>query len=124
MNALLPLGRWLFAIPLALFGVMHFMAGSDMAAGVPSYLPAPTFFIYFTGACLIAASLAFVTHKYDKLAAVLLAIFMVCMVLMVQGPAFMGGNRNALFQILKDMMIAGAALMYARHYATDRSVIG
>ena len=124
MNALLPLGRWLFAIPLALFGVMHFMAGDDMSGIVPEYLPAKTFFVYHTGACLVGASLAFVTQKFDKLAAVLLAIFMVCMVLMVQGPAFMGGNRNALFQILKDMMIAGAALMYARHYATDRSVIG
>jgi putative oxidoreductase len=124
MNALLPLGRWFFAIPLALFGVLHFMAGSSMEGVVPEYLPGRTFFVYFTGACLVAAAVSFVTHKYDKLAAVLLAIFMLCMILMVQLPAFLGGKQEALFQILKDLMIVGAALMYARHYATDRSIIG
>ena len=126
MNALLPLGRWLFAIPLALFGVLHLMYGSGLAGAVPAYLPAPTLFVYFTGLCLIGASLAFAAHKYDKLAAVLLAVFMLCMVVLVDLPGCIEKTTQlmAMPMMFKDIMLAGASLMYARHYATDRSVIG
>ncbi len=130
MNAFLSLGRWFFAIPFAVFGLFHLMGGEAMAdAVVPSYMPAKVVWVYFSGLGLIVASVAMLTGKYDKLAAVLLALFLLIMVLLIHVQVAMLSADPRLSQmgmsnLLKDLSLAGGALMYARHYATDRSVIG
>ena len=130
MNAFLSLGRWFFAIPFAVFGLFHLMGGEAMAdAVVPSYMPAKVVWVYFSGLGLIVASVAMLTGKYDKLAAVLLAVFLIFMVLLIHSQVAMlsGDPRTSqmgLSNMLKDLSLAGGALMYAKHYATDRSVIG
>lgn len=126
MNAFLSLGRWIFTIPFALFGLLHFMDSEAMVQYVvPSYLPAKIVWVYLGGAGLIAASVSMLIGKYDKLAATLLAIFFILVVFMVHMPkAMMNHDSSAVFGLLKDISLAGAAMMYAQHYAVDRSVIG
>ncbi len=127
MNALLSLGRWLFAIPFAIFGLLHLMNAQGMADFVvPSYMPAKAIWVYLSGAGMIAAAVAMVTGKMDKLATVLLGIFMLLLVLMVHLPAAMNPltQQNGMAALLKDMALAGAAFMYAKYQAKDRSVIG
>lgn len=44
MNILTTSGaRLLYAIPMALFGILHFMNASDMAGMVPSFIPGGVF---------------------------------------------------------------------------------
>lgn len=130
MNALLSLGRWFFAVPFAVFGLFHFMNAEAMAAGaIPAYMPFKIVWVFLTGAGLVAASVAMLTGKYDKLAAVLLAVFLIVMVLLIHAQVAMlsGDPRTSqmgLSNLLKDISLAGGALMYAKHYATDRAVIG
>lgn len=128
MNAFLGLGRWFFALPLALIGLLHFMDTSAMADNVvPAYLPAKEVWVYLAGAALIAASVSLVLGKYDKLAATLLAAFLIILAILVHVPKAMSGGlaaQSALTSLLKDAIIAGGAMMYALHYAKDRSVIG
>ena len=57
MNYLPVIGRILFAAPMLVFGFGHFGAAADMAGMVPSFLPAPTLFVYLTGALLVASGL-------------------------------------------------------------------
>jgi len=128
MNAFLSLGRWFFAMPFAIFGLLHFMNAEGMAEHVvPKYMPAPNIWVYLGGAGLIAASISILISKYDKLATTLLAIYLLLMVGMVHlGAAMSGGDgaQGAMSMLLKDLALAGAAMMYAKHLARDRSVIG
>ena len=127
MNAFLSLGRWLFAIPFAIFGLFHFMNAQAMVGIVPAYMPAQIVWIYLSGAGLIAATVSMLIGKYDKLATTLLAVFLLLLVLMVHLPGAMAGteaSQNSVSMLLKDLSLAGAAMMYALNYAKDRSVIG
>lgn len=123
MNAFLSLGRWFFALPFSLFGLMHLLEGETMAQlVVPSYLPFKVFWVYFTGIGLIAAAISMLLGKLDKLATTLLAIFLLLMVFMLHIPNAMAGGeaaRLALSTLLKDISLAGGAMMYAKHYAQD-----
>lgn len=127
MNAYLSLGRWFFAIPFAVLGLFHLMDADAMSVIVPTYMPAKAIFVYISGAGLIAASLGMVTGKYDKLAAVLLSVFLILLVIMVHAPAAMSGgpsSQMAKMMLLKDLSLSGAAMLYAAYLAKDRSVIG
>jgi putative oxidoreductase len=129
MNAFLSLGRWLFAIPFAIFGLFHFMNADAMSQMVPNYMPAKLVFVYLTGLGLIAASMSIVSGKFDKLACTLLAIFLLSMVVLMHFNAAMNGTTEmaktwSMTMLLKDISLAGAAMMYAQYQATDRSVIG
>jgi putative oxidoreductase len=123
MNAFLALGRWFFALPFALFGLMHFMNAAKMAEySVPSYLPMKELWVYFTGTGLIAAAVSMLLEKLDKLATTLLAFFLLAMVFLLHLPNAMNNDANAplaLTALLKDISLAGGAMMYARHYAKD-----
>ena len=126
MNAFLSLGRWLFAIPFAIFGAFHFMNPQAMAMAVPSYMPGGVFWVYLTGVALIAASVSMLIGKYDKLAAALLAIFILLMVLMVNLPMLSdpAQSQMATGMLLKNVVETGAAMIYAQYVAKDRSIIG
>ena len=128
MNAFLSLGRWFFAIPFGIFGLFHFMNAQAMADYVvPAYMPAKVIWVYLSGAGLIAAAVSMIIGKYDKLAATLLAVFLILLVLMVHLNGAMSGGDGAqasMSMLLKDLGLAGAAMLYAQHLAKDRSVIG
>lgn len=125
MNAFLSLGRWVFAIPFAILGLMNLLSTKSMIeAFVPNYMPAPMVWVIVGGIGLVAASLSMLIGKYDKLACTLLAIYLLSMVLMVHLPGAMSGSISAQFLLFKDLALAGAAMMYAHHLSKDRSVIG
>ena len=127
MNAFLSLGRWLFPIPVAIFGLMHFMKASQMATMIPNYLPAPIAWVLLADAGLVAAALAMLIGKYDKLAATLLAAELLLFVLLLHLPAVTAGGENSqlsMGNLLKDLSLAGAAMLYATYVAKDRSFIG
>ena len=52
--------RIIYAIPFAIFGLMHFMKGGDMAGMVPSFIPGGIFWVYLVGVALIAAAVAII----------------------------------------------------------------
>jgi putative oxidoreductase len=125
MNAFLSLGRWVFAIPFAILGLINFLSTKTMVESfVPNYMPVPEIWVYLGGAGLVAASISILLGKYDKLACTLLAIYLLSMVAMVHLPASMAGSISAQFLLFKDMALAGAAMMYAQSLSKDRSVIG
>ena len=125
MNAFLSLGRWIFTLPFAILGLINFMSPKTMIETfVPTYMPAPAVWVMLGGAGLVAAAVAMLIGKYDKLACTLLAIYLLAMVVMVHLPGAMGGSISAQFLLFKDMALAGAAMLYAQHLAKDRSVIG
>lgn len=122
MNTLLGLGKYLFALPFAVFGLFHFMGADGMAGMVP--LPGGVIWVYLTGVGLIAAAVSIIIGKMDKLATFLLGVMMLAFVFMVHMKGAMAGDQMAMISVLKDLALAGGAWLYAGHLAKDNAVIG
>lgn len=125
MDNVLKLGRYLFALPFAVFGIMHFMNAEQMAKMAPF---GGIFIIYLTGAALIAATISMLIGKLDKLASALLGVFLILTALLVHAKN-MGSEDQmqaavATTGFLKDLALAGAAWLYAAYLARDKSVLG
>ena len=101
--------RILYAIPMAIFGIFHFMNGSAMAGMVPSFIPGGVFWVYLTGLGLILAAVAILIQKKARLASLLLAAMLIIFVLTIHLP----GLGDSMPNLLKDAALAGAALGFA-----------
>ncbi|NBC19418.1 MAG: DoxX family membrane protein [Bacteroidetes bacterium] len=113
----LKLGRILFALPFAVFGILHFMNASAMAGMVP--LPGGVFWVYLTGVALIAAAVSMLIGKYARLAALLLGVMLFIFVLSIHLPDLLGGNQQAMSNLLKDFALGGAAWALADTFPAE-----
>lgn len=108
-------GPLFYAAPVAAFGTEHFTLTASIASIVPSWIPWHTFWVYWVGACFIAAGLSLVTKIQARLSASLLAItFFLFVVLMdVPGWARDPRNRFAAALALRELSFSGGALALA-----------
>jgi putative oxidoreductase len=112
------IGTVLYALVIGFFGINHFLNGTGFQNTVPSFIPGGIFWVYLTGAALIAASISFLTGKQTRAAGLFLAAFLIIIVLTVHVPALMRATGSpivsiALTNLVKDTGLAGAALMIA-----------
>ncbi len=107
MNLLTGLiARILFAVPMAIFGLLHFMNAEGMAGMAPF---GGVIIVYLTGICLIAAAVSILMNKKAALATLLLGVFFILTATTVHLRSLMGGDEMAMGQILKDVALAGGA---------------
>ncbi len=113
--------RILFAVPFLVFGLVHFMKGSQMAGYVPSFIPGGVFWVYLVGLALIAAAVSILIQKKAKLACLLLAILLMIFVLTIHIPGLFSDNpmqaQLAMTMMLKDLALSGAALFFSGSYS-------
>jgi len=74
--------------------------------------------VYITGACMIEAAMAFLIHKFTRVAGLLLCLFLLLIVLTVHLPAVLnapdeGARRLPMINLIKDTGLAAAALLVA-----------
>ncbi|MEY4933815.1 MAG: hypothetical protein RIS64_174 [Bacteroidota bacterium] len=122
MNQFTSFGKFLFLIPFFFSGVTHLMGSTNLGA-VPDFIPGGIFWIYITGLGMLAFVVSMMLGKYDKLAAVLLAMMLLIFAFAVQLPQ-QGSNTIWIASFLKDIGLAGGALMIGDKYARDTAVIG
>ena len=103
----------IYAIPMILFGVFHFMMAESMTGMVPSFVPGGVFWVYLTGVALIAAGVAIVINKMARLAALLLAVLLLIFVLTIHLPGAIAGEQMAMSSMLKDIALMAGALLIA-----------
>ena len=80
---------------------------------VPEVIPGGVLWVYLTGIALIAAAVAILLDKMAKLASVLLAALLLVFVLVIHLKGAMAGDQSATASLLKDIAIAGGALVFA-----------
>ncbi|HMI59901.1 MAG TPA: hypothetical protein VK518_03305 [Puia sp.] len=112
------IGTIFYALVIGFFGLNHFMHGTGMAKMVPSFLPGGVVWVYITGACLLAAAIAFLINRQVRLAGLLLALFLLLIVVTVHLPAVLnapddGSRRFPMVNLIKDTGLAAAALLVA-----------
>lgn len=106
-------GQIIYAIIMGVFGLMHFMFGSAMGGMVPAFIPGGVFWVYVTGLGLVVAAVSIISGKKTRLATLLLAAMLGIFVLTIHLPAMLGGDQMAMSSLLKDLGLAGCALIIA-----------
>lgn len=123
MEKIISSGKWLFILPFSMYILLHFGKADVGASFVPSWLPFPMFWNYFTGVCIVAFMLSCIIGKYDKLAAVLMALYVFLMIFLVHLPRA-AESENDMLNIFRNTMVTGALLIYAQYIAKDKRIIG
>jgi hypothetical protein len=138
MDRILMVGRYLFPLSFLLYVGLHLGKPEVGAAFVPDYIPFPLFWNYFTLVCLLAFITSAVIGKYDKLAYVLMVLYVLLMAFLVHLPRAMGhelGVENMtsdlarekeleMVNFFRNLMVTGALLGFAKYVAKDRRIIG
>ena len=102
-----------FAIPLAAFGAEHLSGGIPLTM-VPSYMPWRSFWLYFVGVALIAASLSIATKIQVRWSGLLVGIMMFLFVTMLHLPgAIRVGGRIPWTVVIREMSFGGGAWVLA-----------
>lgn len=109
MDALPKIGRFLFAIPMAGFGVLHFMMSGVMAGMVP--IPGGVIWVYITGVALLAAATSIIVGRHAVLATRLLGLMLLIFAISIHLMALVGGDQAAMSNVLKDTALAGGAFI-------------
>jgi len=118
MKVLAFLGRIFYALPFGVFGINHLRHAKQMAGIVPAIIPAPVFWVYFTGAGLIISCI-FILFKirHADFIAMLLALMLLSFIALIHIPGMVSGDPQrammAMGSLLKDTSLMGGALTYA-----------
>lgn len=123
MNRILNFGRYLFPLSFLLYVGLHFGSPAVGASFVPAWLPAPLFWNYFTGILIGLFIISCLLRKYDRLASVLMALYVLLMIILVHLPRA-AESENDMLNIFRNLMIIGALLLYARYAAVDKRFTG
>lgn len=110
------IGRIVFALTIAFFGVGHLTNANAMSGMIPSFLSGIAVpMVYFTGICLLAAAVSFIINRYSYYSGLLLAIFLIIIVITVHIPGLADPAmaQVSMSMIVKDTAMAAGGLMIA-----------
>lgn len=123
MKKITTLGRILFAVPFAVFGINHFLMTDYYIGMLTSFIPLGAYTIILTGILLIAASISIILKKYVKLTTFMLAGLLFFFIITIHIPHLINGVDKAvtLIALLKDISLMGGSLMIAGIYSEEES---
>lgn len=121
MKNMTTIGRILYAIPFAVFGVNHFLMMDYYVGMLTSFIPLGAYTIILTGIMLIAASISILSKKYVKLSTLLLAGLLFIFIVTIHIPNLFheADNTSTLIALLKDISLMGGSLMIAGIYSEE-----
>jgi putative oxidoreductase len=121
MKKLTTIGRILFAIPFALFGINHFLMLDYYLGMLTSFVPLGAYTIILTGIMLIVASISIITKVLVKFSTLILAFLLFIFIITIHIPhLFADADKTAtIIALLKDISLLGGSLMIAGIYSED-----
>jgi uncharacterized membrane protein len=115
LDRIVALTHLCFAIPLAVFGALHLFGPQFVAPLVPRYMPWRSFWVYFIGCALIAASLSIATKIAVRWSGLLFGVMMFLFVAMIhfRGALAQPHNRIIWTVVFREMSFGGAGWILA-----------
>ena len=122
VDKIMPFGRLLFAIPMAVFGSEHFTATVAIATLVPRWIPAHTFWVYLVGLAFLCAALSIAVLVQARLAAALVGMTLLIFVFVMDMPAVIAnpGDRFFWALALRQLAFSGGAFAFAMSPSSTR----
>jgi uncharacterized membrane protein YphA (DoxX/SURF4 family) len=104
-------GRILYSAVFIAFGMNHLTTGAGMAAYVPGFVPFPVLVVYLTGILIVVCGLMIAAGYRTRIAALILALFVLSTALFVHGGGFIAGDQASTTNFMKDIGLTGAGLL-------------
>src|SRR3990170_4508930 len=104
MNAVTVIGRYIFAIPFIIFGVIYLINAEALTSNFP--VTGGIAWVYVSGLIMLFAGVAILIRKKDAVASFLLGILFLIYALLLDLPASASANFTdtlATSQLLKDL---------------------
>lgn len=121
MKKITTVGRILFALPFAVFGINHFLMMDYYLGMLTSFIPRTGFIMILTGIMLIVASISIITKKFVTISTMLLAFLLFIFIITIHLPHLKNGvdTTTTLIALLKDISLMGGSLMIAGIYSEE-----
>ena len=121
MKKMTTIGRILFAVPFAIFGINHFFMTDYYVGILTSFIPLGAYTIILTGIMLIAAGISILFKKLVKISTILLAILLFIFIVTIHIPHLISDADKtiSLIALLKDISLMGGSLMIAGIYSEE-----
>lgn len=136
MEKLLNIGRYLFPLSFLMYVGLHLGKPEVGASFVPDFVPFPMFMNYVTMICILLFIISAVIGKYDKLAYLLMALYVILMAVLVHLPRATGTELEntmtelssrerelEMINIFRNIMVTGALLGFAKYVAKDHRLL-
>ncbi len=123
MNAVTAIGKYLFGISFVIFGFLYLINAQAMTS--MTELPGGVIWVYVSGLAMLLAGVAVLIGKKDAVATFFLGILFLMYVFLLHLPIVVNTNGTdaiATSLLLRDLALAGAAFVYSRSAAKDRTV--
>lgn len=138
MDKILNLGKYIFPISFLLYAGLHLGKPDVGVAFVPDYIPFPYFWNYFTLVCILLFIVSATIGRYDKLAYVLMAFYVLLMAFLVHLPRAMGHELSTelmtgdlarekeleMVNFMRNILITGALMGFGKFVAKDKRIFG
>jgi len=121
MKNITTIGRILFALPFAVFGINHFLMMDYYMGMLTSFIPKTGFIMILTGIMLILASISILTKKFVTISTILLAFLLFIFIVTIHIPHLIHevDTTTTLITLLKDVSLMGGSLMIAGIYSAE-----
>jgi len=115
MDRISALGRILYALPFAFFGVNHFVMFDYYMGMLTSFIPFGGYLIIFTGVIMISASLSIIFRKFIRLTAITLAALLFIFIVAIHIPDLFDPETKmlGLLMLMKDTSLMGGSILIA-----------
>ncbi len=125
MKKITSLGRILFALPFALFGINHFLMTDYYVGMLTSFIPLGAYTIILTGIMLIVTSISIITKKFVKLSTLLLAGLLFLFIITIHIPHLINDldKTATIIALLKDISLMGGSLMISGIYSEEENPV-
>lgn len=123
MEKILSIGRYLFPLSFLMYVGLHFGKPEVGVDFIPDYIPFPLFWNYFTAFLILAFIVSAVIRKYDKLAYVMMALYVFLMAVLIHFPNAVNDELE-MINGFRNIMMVGALLAFAKYIAEDKRLVG
>ena len=122
MKTLTTIGRILYALPFAIFGINHFFMKSFFMGELTDFIPFGGYMILLTGVLLIGTSISIITKRYIKQSTLVLAAMLLLFIATIHIPQLFDPEKHmiAMISLLKDISLMGGSLMIAGMTGPDK----